>query len=86
MANYKLELTSTAQKNLKKLDTKTLKRLIPKIESLQENPFPVGAKKLVTRDAYRIRVGDYRIIYDVLEDLILVKILKIGHRKDIYMK
>ncbi len=84
MASYKLELTNTTQKNLKKLDTKTLKRLLPKIESLKENPFPVGAKKLVTRNAYRIRVGDYRVIYDLHEDLVLVKILKIGHRKDIY--
>jgi mRNA interferase RelE/StbE len=86
MANYKLELTKTAQKNLKKLDKQTLQRLITKIESLKENPFPAGVKKLITNDGYRIRVGDYRIVYDVFEDLILVKILKVGHRKDIYKK
>jgi len=84
MAKYKLELTSTAQKNLKKLDKQTLAKLLLKIESLRDNPFPIGVTKLVTRDAYRIRVGDYRIIYDVFQDLVLVKILKIGHRKDIY--
>lgn len=86
MAKYKLELTRTAQKNLKKLDTQTLNKLLPKIESLKDNPFPSGAKKLVSADGYRIRVGDYRVVYDIFEDLILVKILKIGHRKDIYKK
>lgn len=86
MAKYRLELTKTAQKKLKKLDTQTLNKLLPKIESLKDNPFPSGVKKLVTADGYRIRVGDYRIVYDVLEDLVLVKILKVGHRKDIYKK
>jgi len=84
MAKYKLELTKTAQKDLKKLDTQILNRILPKIKSLEDEPYPNGVKKLVTGDGYRIRIGDYRIVYDVYEDLILVKIMKIGHRKDIY--
>lgn len=84
MANYKIELTKTAQKNLKKLDSQILKKLLVRIENLKNNPFPQGVKKLVTADGYRLRVGDYRIVYDVIEDLVLVKILKVGHRKDIY--
>lgn len=86
MGKYRLELTSTAQKNLKKIDRQILTRVLSKIKSLEEDPFPNGVKKLVSNDGYRIRVGDYRIVYDVFEDLILIKILKVGHRKDIYKK
>lgn len=44
------------------------------------------SKKLVTNDGYRLRVGDYRIVYDVFDDLVLVKVMKVGHRRDIYKK
>jgi mRNA interferase RelE/StbE len=55
------------------------------VEALDENPFPAGSRKLKGEErAYRIRVGDYRIIYDVLRDVLVVLVLSVGHRKDVY--
>jgi mRNA interferase RelE/StbE len=52
--------------------------------SLSENPRPYGYKKLVGRDAYRIRIGDYRIIYEIEDKIITVTVIDVGHRKEIY--
>lgn len=56
-----------------------------KIQELEENPRPFGLKKLVAEEnLYRIRVGDYRIIYQIQDKILLILVIKIGHRKDIY--
>jgi len=54
------------------------------IYSLANNPRPQGFKKLRNRDGYRIRVADYRIIYDIFDNLLVVDVIDLGHRKDIY--
>ena len=60
-------------------------RISRAIDSLADNPVPPGARKLKGEErSYRIRVGDYRVVYDVLEEVVLVMILRIGHRKDVY--
>ena len=59
-------------------------RIIRRIEALAENPRGMGAVKLSGHNAYRIRVGDYRIIYAVLDDRMLVLVVELGHRRDIY--
>jgi mRNA interferase RelE/StbE len=51
---------------------------------LEDNPRPINCKKLRVINAYRIRIGDYRIIYEIKDDILIVVVLKIGHRKDIY--
>ena len=84
MESYKIEITSSAKKEVKRLDLQVIPRIIEKLKILTINPFPAGCKKLIARNGYRIRVGDYRIIYDVLEKEKVIKIYRIGHRKDIY--
>lgn len=82
---YRIELTPQAAKQLESLDRTTLKRVAARIDALADDPRPAGARKLAPRDnLYRIRVGDYRVIYRVLDRLILVTIIRIGHRRDVY--
>ena len=84
MANYKVDITNSARKEIKNLDSQITKRIVEKLKSLEENPFPSGCKKLVAQNGYRIRVGDYRIIYDVIEAEKIVRVYKAVHRKDAY--
>lgn len=81
MANYQISLTKTAEKQLDKLDDKIAKPVIETIQALSINPRPVGYKKLKGRPGYRIRTGDYRIIYEVYDKQLLVTIIALGHRK-----
>ena len=85
MAKYKVELSSTAFKALKKIPKKDLQRILKIITQFETDPFPCGSIKLVgEEDAYRVRAGDYRIIYEVHNNVLVVLVLKIGHRKEVY--
>jgi mRNA interferase RelE/StbE len=84
---YQVEITSRAAKQLKKLPEDIKLRIEEKIQELAENPRPDGVVKLEdSEDTYRVRVGKYRILYEVKDDLLIVKVVKVGHRKDVYKK
>jgi mRNA interferase RelE/StbE len=82
---YKVIVSKTASKELADLPTHAVNRIIPAIKKLGEDPRPSGCKKLKgEQNTWRIRVGDYRVIY-IIDDVIrIVDIRGIGHRKDIY--
>ena len=83
--NYRIEVKRSAAKALKKIPKAEQKRIADKIDSLAEDlPNPDTTKMEGNNPFHRIRVGDYRIIYDIQEDILLILVLKIGHRKDIY--
>ncbi len=84
MPNYTIVLSKKAQKQLDKLPNRIVEPILTAISSLEENPRPNGYKKLKGREAYRIRTGDYRIIYSVFDDELIVDVITLGHRKDIY--
>jgi mRNA interferase RelE/StbE len=85
MATYQIEWKASALKELKRLDRKIISRLISAIDSLSANPFPSGVRKLQGADkTYRIRIGDYRIIYEVIHERIVIVIIRVRHRKDVY--
>ena len=84
MAKYTITLTKPAQKQLDKLSALVANPILNAIENLGDNPRPNGYKKLKGRTGYRIRVGDYRIIYEIFDTNLLVDVIKLGHRKDIY--
>jgi len=84
MLKYAIILSKTAQKQLNKLPNSIVDTLINSIQKLAEHPRPHGYKQLKGRDGYRIRKGDYRIIYDIIDDKLIVHIIAIGHRKHIY--
>ena len=86
MTKFHIEISRTAEKQLKKIDKVQQSRIIKEILNLAITPFPQGSKKLSGFDAvFRIRIGRYRVIYSVQGKRLLVIILKIGHRKDIYL-
>ncbi|SHN08782.1 type II toxin-antitoxin system RelE family toxin [Mucilaginibacter sp. OK098] len=84
MPLYRITISSLAQKQLNKLQDNIVKRLIEAIYKLAENPRPAGYKRLKGRDGCRIRVGDYRIIYEIFDGELLIEVVALGHRKDIY--
>lgn len=81
---YTVLIERYAQKQIMKLDKKVIPVIKSAIASLADNPRPNGYKKLKGEDAYRIRVGDYRVIYEIDDGKIIVTVVSVGHRKDIY--
>ena len=87
MANYKIEISASAEKYIKKIPKKDLKKVIEAIQILAINPYPEGCRKLQgEEDVYRVRQGNYRIIYEIENKKLIILILKVGHRKDVYKK
>lgn len=84
MANYKIEIKKSASKEIAALPKSILVRVVELIGGLSENPRPGGCKKLSGDEKYRIRVGDYRILYAIEEEIITVYVVKVGHRRDVY--
>jgi mRNA interferase RelE/StbE len=84
MPDYTAVLSKKAQKQLDKLSDNIAEPIFEAIVDLEENPRPQGYKKLKGRDGYRVRVGNYRIIYDIFDSELIVDIITLGHRKDIY--
>jgi mRNA interferase RelE/StbE len=82
---YQIEVIRTAVKQLAKLPRRDQRRIRDAIDELAEAPRPTGAKKLVGSDfTWRLRVGDYRVIYEIRDERLLVLVICIGHRRDIY--
>ena len=84
--DYRIEIAHRVYKRIKKLPVDLQKRIVKKIRSLSKNPFPSGFTKLTlsTMDLYRIRMGEYRIVYQVFEDEVLILVITVRHRKDVY--
>lgn len=85
MTQYDIEISKTAENQLKKLNPDDQRRVVRAILALADEPHPRGSRKLSGYDdVFRIRVGTYRVIYSVSGKRLIVIILKIGHRKDVY--
>ncbi|MBC8111431.1 MAG: type II toxin-antitoxin system RelE/ParE family toxin [Verrucomicrobia bacterium] len=84
MPNYTVVLSKKAQKQLDKLDDNIAESIFVAIAALEADPRPHGYKKLKGRNAYRIRTGNYRIIYDILDTELIIDIITLGHRKEVY--
>ena len=85
MASYRIEWKDSAQKELRRLDRGVIPRIHEAVGLLAATPFPQGCRKLQgSSNTYRIRVGDYRVIYEVSEGRLLIEIVRVRHRKDVY--
>jgi mRNA interferase RelE/StbE len=84
VSRYTVRLSKRAQKQLDKLSDSIAEPILNAIESLEDNPRPHGCKKLKGREGFRIRSGDYRIIYEILDKELIVDVIALGHRRDIY--
>jgi mRNA interferase RelE/StbE len=82
---YTIQFKPLALRQLEKLPRDVQKKLAAKIEALRDDPFPAGCKKMsAIADTWRVRVGDYRVVYQVLQKVLLILVLTVGHRKDVY--
>lgn len=85
MATYKISWRSAALRDLKRLDRQVASRIVSAVEALVKDPLPRGVRKLsLGENTYRLRVGDYRVIYSVLERQLVVEIVHVRHRRDVY--
>lgn len=81
---YTVLIIRRAQKELSRLPARAYERVRDTIRSLAENPRPSGCLKLTGRDAWRIRVGDYRVVYEIDDEKQTVTVRHVGHRRDVY--
>jgi mRNA interferase RelE/StbE len=86
MARYKLVFKKSVSKDLRPIPNKDVARILQRIEALQDNPRPVDCEKLSEQERYRVRQGAYRIIYEVADEWVVVTVVKVGHRKDVYKR
>jgi len=83
---YEVEISESAEKFLEKVPQKDRSRIIEKIDTLADDPIPSGSIKLQGRTPvlYRIRSGDYRVVYSIKKDVLIVLVVEIGHRREVY--
>lgn len=82
--SYRIELRPTAARALRKLERRDRARIRGAIALLAEDPRPPGARALQGRPGLRVKVGDYRILYTVRDDVLLIVVVALGHRRDVY--
>ena len=86
MAQYKVFFKISVEKDLNIIPKRDVSKILEKIELLHVDPRPVGSEKLTGQERYRIRQGNYRIVYSIQDYELTVWIVKVGHRRDIYKK
>ena len=86
MASYSILLTKSAAKELESVPTRDRQRIATKIGRLADNPRPTGVEKLSGDDKYRIRQGNYRILYEIFDTELIVTVVRIGDRREVYRR
>jgi len=84
MESYRIVIKKSAAKEIERIDRKDRIRIVEKIRSLASEPHPAGSKKLSGQEKYRICQGNYHILYQVLNEELVIHVVKVGHRRDIY--
>ena len=84
MASYRLLIKPSAGKEIEALPKQDRRRIVAKIASLSRDPRPPGCEKLSGHDRYRLRQGNYRILYEIQDLALIVVVVKVGHRRDVY--
>ncbi|AKS41169.1 type II toxin-antitoxin system RelE family toxin [Wenzhouxiangella marina] len=84
MASYRLEFKRSVARDLRAIPKKDVRKILDRIEALPGNPRPAGCEKLSGLERYRIRQGRYRILYEIIDDRLLITVVKIGHRRSVY--
>ena len=81
---HSIKIEPKARKQLDDLEPPVIRRVMQAIDNLSGTPRPSGCKKLKGSDAYRIRVGDYRVVYEIHDDVLLVLVVRVAHRREAY--
>jgi mRNA interferase RelE/StbE len=84
MANYKIVVKRSVAKDLRPIPNEDVQRILKKIEQLAQDPRPPGSEKLSGEEKYRVRQGNYRILYTIEDEIVTVTVVKVGHRRDVY--
>jgi mRNA interferase RelE/StbE len=84
--SYRVEILPAATRALRRIDGTQRRRIEGAILLLGQDPRPPASRRLRERDGYRVRVGDYRILYDIRDDVVLIVVVTVGHRRDVYEK
>jgi mRNA interferase RelE/StbE len=84
MASYSLRIKRSAEKDIRALPAEARGRVITRIRALAGDPRPPGATKLTGRDAWRLRVGTYRIVYLIEDHELIIEVVRVAHRRDVY--
>ena len=84
MARYSLRVKASVSRDLRRIPTRDVRRIVQRIGSLGDDPRPPGCEKLSGQERYRIRVGAYRILYEIIDTDVTVVVVKVGHRRDVY--
>ena len=86
MASYELVFRKSVAKDLRAFPKQDVRRIMQRIRSLASDPRPAGCEKLSGQERYRVRQGVYRIIYEIEDDRLMVLVVKVGHRRDVYRR
>jgi mRNA interferase RelE/StbE len=84
MARYEIRVKPSVAKDLRGIPRADVERILARIDGLRDDPRPPGSEKLSARERYRVRQGQYRILYSVADVLLIVEVVKVGHRRDVY--
>lgn len=87
MASFELHWRASTRKDLRGIPPADVSRIIESVAKLADNPLPHGSQKLTGSErTYRVRVGDYRVVYELRRDLNLIEVQRVRHRKDVYRR
>lgn len=85
MERYSVRVKASVSRDLRRVPSRDVRRILERIASLRDDPRPAGCEKLSGQERYRVRVGTYRILYEIIDSEITVVVVKVGHRKDVYL-
>ena len=86
MASFKIRFKESVARDLRHLPDKDVKRILKRIDALRYEPRPAGCEKLSARERYRVRQGVYRIIYEIKDEELIIIVVKVGHRREVYQR
>ena len=86
MGKYRIIFRKSVAQDLRRIPKRDLRRILATIDSLSEEPRPSGVERLSGQERYRVRQGNYRIIYEINDKEVIVMVVKVGHRKDVYRR
>lgn len=84
MGRYSLEFKRSVARDVEGIPKRDLRRILDRIEALRDDPRPPGCVKLSGQEYYRVRQGNYRIVYEIIDDRLVVVVIAVGHRRDVY--
>ena len=84
MANYRLTFKKSVTKDFRLIPKDDVRRILKRIEALADDPHPMGCEKLSGQERFRVRQGVYRIVYEILDEELVIVVVKVGHRREVH--